>query len=146
MAPLNTTFRFVLEVDSESIASFKKVEGFGREIKVITNKSVNEKGKMVITNLPGPVEWEQITLEMPLENSKTMAEWAKKAEQGDPSALRNGSIVMYDAQGTEVKRWNFEGGWLAKISYSALDASSEEVAVQTLKIAHQGIQEEGVAT
>jgi hypothetical protein len=49
-------------------------------------------------------------------------------------------IVMYSAPGTPVQRWTFEDAWPSKWEFGELDASKNEVAVETLEIAHAGLK------
>jgi phage tail-like protein len=49
---------------------------------------------------------------------------------------------MYDQTNTEVARWNFENGWPSKISGPNLDASTNEIAIEELEIAHEKLVRE----
>jgi phage tail-like protein len=53
---------------------------------------------------------------------------------------RNGSIVLMDEAGNEVLRWNFRQGWPCKIEGPTLKASSSEVAIESIEIAHEGLE------
>ena len=53
---------------------------------------------------------------------------------------RNGSIVLLDLDGTEKVRWNFVRAWPAKWEGPDLDAAGTNVAIETLEIAHEGIE------
>lgn len=53
---------------------------------------------------------------------------------------RNGSIILLDDQRTEVIRWNFREGWPCKWQGPGLNAKNEEVAIELLEIAHEGLE------
>jgi phage tail-like protein len=52
----------------------------------------------------------------------------------------NGSIVLMDDAGEEQARWNFVAGWPTKWTGPSFNATSNEVAIETLEIAHEGIE------
>ena len=57
----------------------------------------------------------------------------------DGTARRvNGSIILLDESRQEVARWNFREGWPSKWEGPTLNAKSNEVAIETLEIAHEG--------
>jgi phage tail-like protein len=52
---------------------------------------------------------------------------------------KNGSIVLLDDTGAEQRRWNFREGWPTKWTGPSLNATGNEVAIETLEIAHEGL-------
>jgi phage tail-like protein len=48
--------------------------------------------------------------------------------------------VLLDDKRTEVVRWNFYNGWISKWEGPDLSAKSNEVAIETLEIAHEGLE------
>jgi phage tail-like protein len=61
-------------------------------------------------------------------------------EDGDVSkARKDGSIMMFDQEGTEVARWNFTAGWPSKVSGPSVKSDSNEIGVEELTIVHEGI-------
>jgi hypothetical protein len=53
---------------------------------------------------------------------------------------RNVSVVLLDEQGDPVARWNLRRAWPAKWSGPSLDALGNEVAIESLELAHEGIE------
>ena len=53
---------------------------------------------------------------------------------------RSGSIVLLDDDRTEVLRWNFSDGWISKWVGPDLNAKGNEVAIETIEIAHEGLR------
>ena len=47
--------------------------------------------------------------------------------------------MLLDDQRNEVVRWNFRNGWPCKWEGHALNAKANEVAIETLEIAHEGL-------
>jgi phage tail-like protein len=53
---------------------------------------------------------------------------------------KNGSIVLLDTTGAEKLRWNFVEGWPTKWTGPTFNATSNDVAIETLEIAHEGLE------
>ena len=53
---------------------------------------------------------------------------------------KNGSIVLLDDSGEEKVRWNFRDGWPTKWTAPTFNATGTEVAIETLEIAHEGME------
>ena len=53
---------------------------------------------------------------------------------------RSGTIILLDESGQPVLRWNFVRGWPAKWEGPTLNAKASEVAIETLEIAHEGLE------
>ena len=52
---------------------------------------------------------------------------------------RNGSIVLLDDDRSPVLRWGFVNGWISKWEGPALNAKGNEIAIETIEIAHEGL-------
>jgi phage tail-like protein len=52
---------------------------------------------------------------------------------------KNGSIILSDESGEEKGRWSFVKGWPTKWVGPSFDATSNDVAIETLEIAHEGL-------
>jgi phage tail-like protein len=53
---------------------------------------------------------------------------------------KDGSIVLVDDTGKEKVRWNFVKGWPTKWTGPSVNAAGNEVAIETLEIAHEGLE------
>jgi phage tail-like protein len=52
---------------------------------------------------------------------------------------KNGSIVLLDDAGAEKVRWNFHDAWPTKWTGPSFNATGNEVAIEALEIAHEGL-------
>lgn len=139
-APL-TSSSFHVELDGLDIGSFKECSGVDSETEIIEYKEVGQNGVMVIRKLPGAMKWSNITLKKSIDNQKTLWDWRKQIEDGKiADARKNGSIVLYDAAGTEVARWNFRDGWPSTWKGANLNASDNMVAIEEVVITHEGLE------
>jgi phage tail-like protein len=45
-----------------------------------------------------------------------------------------------DRQGSEVARWNFVNAWPTKYDIPDFNATANQTAVETLELAHEGVE------
>jgi phage tail-like protein len=85
------------------------------------------------------MKWNNITLKRGITDAMDMWKWRALVEQGNVTeARKNGSIVMYNQQGTEVARWDFVSAWPSKITGPTANATNNEVGIEELEITHEG--------
>jgi phage tail-like protein len=133
-------FHYAVEVQGMVTGYFTECSGLGSEHEVIEHKVVDEKGKEVIMKIPGRLKWENITLKRGITDNMDIWDWRKKVEDGDVKGARaNGSIVMFDQDLAEMARWNFEGAWPVKVSGPSVKSDSNEIGVEELALAHEGL-------
>jgi phage tail-like protein len=140
MPDLITTFKFALQIDNVNMGYFKKCSGIESETEIIEHKEATEKGRMIIRKVPGAMKWGDITLDRRIDTSRELWEWRKEVIEGDvDKARRHGSIVAYDSKDNEVARWDFDFGWPSKWKGADFDASTNEVATESITITHEGL-------
>ena len=93
---------------------------------------------MTLRRLPGLVKYTNITLKWGIIDDAELWDWRQKAVDGRIER-KNGSIVLLDDTGAEKLRWNCRDGWPSKWTGPSLNATSNEVAIETLEIVHEGI-------
>ena len=140
MPDLITTFKFALQVDGINLGFFRKVAGIESETETIEFKEATEKGRMVIRKVPGAMKWADITLDRRSDASRALWDWRKQVIDGDvDGARKNGSIVAYDSQDNEVARWDFKAGWPSKWKGADFDATTNDIATESVTITHEGL-------
>ncbi len=140
MPDLITTFKFALQVDGINLGFFRKVAGIESETETIEFKEATEKGRMVIRKVPGAMKWADITLDRRIDASRALWDWRKQVIDGDvDGARKNGSIVAYDSQDNEVARWDFKAGWPSKWKGADFDATTNDIATESVTITHEGL-------
>jgi phage tail-like protein len=135
-------YTFQLEVDGITEATFRECGGLDNETQVIESKEAGLKGQTVIRKLPGALKWGDINLKRGFTKAgMELHDWRQKAIDGDLTGMRkNGSIVVYDYKNEEVLRLNFTNGWISKLGGPTLNASGNDVAVETITIVHEGLK------
>src|SRR5215813_9058647 len=130
-----SNFRFMVEIGGVSYGMFRECSGFSSEIAVTEN---SQGGVLVTEKLPGRVKYSNIVLKWGLTDSRDLYDWHRAAVNGQIQR-RNGSIVVLDSTGQEKVRWDFTQGWPSKWDGPDFNAASDDIAVETLEIAHEGI-------
>jgi len=87
----------------------------------------------------GAVDYRTISLKQGVTNDAELWAWRKTTIDGRIER-KNGAIVRYDDAGKEEVRWNFAGGWPTKWTGPTFNATGNDVAIETLEIAHEGIK------
>jgi phage tail-like protein len=129
-------FNFLVEIDGIARAAFSEVSGLVSETTVVEYRSGSEFGTR---KLPGLTKYANIVLKRGITQDKDLWHWRKSVIDGDVQR-RNGTIKLLDDQRQEVLRWNFREGWPCKWEGPAFNAKSNEVAIETLEIAHEGLE------
>ncbi len=88
--------------------------------------------------LPGLVSYSNITLGRGISDNDELWKWRQEVARGIADR-RNLSIVLMDDTGVEKIRWNLTNCWPTTWTAPSFDASSSEVAIETLELAHEGV-------
>jgi phage tail-like protein len=134
-----SVFNFLVEIDGIARAAFHEASGFDSSIDVVEHR---EGGENITTRkLPGMVKFSNISLKWGMTDDLDLYNWHRQWAKGDPAAKRkSGSIVLLDRQGQEQRRWNFVNAWPAKWVGPSFNAESSELAIESLELAHEGLE------
>ena len=134
-------YHYSIEIDGVTVAQFQEVSGLTSELDVIELKENTKDGKYVIHKLPGNRKPPSITLKRAKNSSKDLWEWHQQIFQGNVSnARKNGSVVLYSYDHTEVGRYNFINAWPSKLSMSTLKSSGNEILMEECTIVCEELQ------
>lgn len=131
-------YNFELIVDKVAGGHFTEVSGLGVRIERI---SYREAGlNSVVRMVPGRAIYSPVVLKSGLTSSTELWDWLMTAVSGQVDR-RLAQIVLRDPSGTsEVMRWTLANAWPSEWHGAVLDAMSHELAIETLVIAHEGLQ------
>jgi phage tail-like protein len=130
-------FRFKVEIDGLLVGGFRECSGFGSNTEPIEYREGGD--NTTPRKLPGLTKHNNITLKWGLTDSHILYDWYRNIVDGRIER-KGGSIILFDLEGNEKVRWNFENGWPTKLDGPNLDATANDVAIETLEIAHEGIK------
>lgn len=133
-------FNFMVEIDGVTVAGFSEASGLTSETDIIEYRNGNT--DIMVTKLPGLKKFTNITLKKGITGDLEFWKWITEAMNGR-ARRADGSIALLDEERQEVMRWNFRRGWPCKWTGPTLKATSNEVAIETLEICHEGLQIDG---
>jgi phage tail-like protein len=132
-----TGFLFRVELRGIIEGFFRECSGLESTIQVIEDAQI---GRGLSKKLPGRIQFANIVLRWGLTTSIVLYEWHLAALQGNVQRV-NGSIMQVGSDGrTQVARWNFINGWPSKYTGPSFNSSSNEISVEALEIAHEGLE------
>jgi phage tail-like protein len=131
-------FNFKLEIEGVTQGHFTECTGLGAKVEVIPYREAGN--NQVGRKIPGFSTCSPVTVHYGLTNSKEMWEWFESAAKGKV-IRKNISLVLLDADGaTEVTRWNMTNAWVSEWRGAPLNASSQEIAIESMVIECETLQ------
>jgi phage tail-like protein len=130
-------YNFLVEIDGITRAAFQECSGFDSTIDVIEHREGGE--NTTVRKLPGLTKYSNITLKRGMTDDTELYDWHRQVVRGDIER-KNGSIVLLNRKGEEVARWNFYRAWPTKWDGPDLNAEGNDVAIETLELAHEGVE------
>ncbi|GFI29945.1 MAG: phage tail protein [Lachnospiraceae bacterium] len=129
-------FRYKVEIDGLEAGGFSEASGFDASIDVIEYRE----GDMVQTplKLPGLKKYGNITLKQGVADSMVMYEWMIAGVEGEVER-KTITITILDETETATASWQVINAWPAKYTAPDFNATSSEVAIESLEIAHEGM-------
>jgi phage tail-like protein len=131
------SFNFIVEIDGIARAGFQDCSGLDTAQDPVEYREGNH--PITVRKLTSLVKYSNITLKWGVTDDSELWDWRKIIMSGKDER-KNGSIVLLDATGAEKKRWNFREGWPTKWTGPTFNAKASEVAIETLEIAHEGLE------
>ncbi len=136
------SFRFHVEIDDVPVARFTECGGLSFEQ---TPVDYEEGGvNSHVHRFPARFKFANVTLKRGIAtDGDKMWEWVTKAVQtsnlGQVSANKV-TVILYDVGGHDpLRTWTFLGAFPIKWNVVALSAEQNAIAIETLEIAHQGM-------
>jgi phage tail-like protein len=130
-------FRFRLEIAGIEAAAFSEVSGLTSEYEVIEYREGSDAVSSV-RKLPGLRKFGNVTLKRGLVADKGLWDWHDGIAD-NPADRRAVAISLLGPGNEPVCRWKLRNAWPSKYEGPVLDADSSAVAIETLVLAHDGL-------
>ena len=130
-------FNFLVEIDGLTVAGFSECSGLSAETAVIEYREGSDKGGA--RKLPGLTKFGNITLKRGLTTSRELWQWHRTVVTGDVER-RTVRIVVLDEARNPAASYRIVEAWPVKYEGPRLKATGNEVAIETLEIAHEGLE------
>ena len=139
-------FKFRVKYDGRYVAGISKCSALSRTTEVIEYRRGGDPSTVVKS--PGQTSYEAVTLERGVTHDPEFEAWANKVwnvenQLGSEVSLadfrRNITIELLNEAGQVAVAYNLFRCWVSEYqALPELDASANEVAIQTLKLEHEG--------
>ena len=134
---------FGLEVDGVVIKQINEVTGLKMEQDVIELKQNTNDGKYVIKKLPGRPKAGEVTLTRGLTGDNSFEKWVQAAQFGKMAdARKGGAIIVYDYEGSAIKRYKLTNAWPKSLEIGALKAGDTSVLTEKIVITYERMEVE----
>lgn len=129
-------YRFYVSLDNIPQAVFTEVSGLQLETVV---QDYEEGGtNYFVHRMPGRTKVSNLVLKRGMTKSNAFYKWYIDFMTGKVKR-QNISVVMYNTKGEELMRWNFLGAYPVKWSGPQFSADGKSIAIETLELAHNGM-------
>ena len=134
--PLAQTLRFRVKIDGDGdLGNWSKCDGLSVEYEVFEYKEGGENA--FIHRIPGRAKYQNIKLTRPInKDSKKVSDWMAKLKI--EVRRQTAEITALDSEGNPIASWNLEGVYPVRWNGPSLDISNNQVATETLELAHNG--------
>jgi phage tail-like protein len=131
-------FNFLVEMDGDTVAGFSEVDLPEGRIEIVSYRQGGDPTSAA-RQLPGRVSYGPLVLRHGFNGDASLFQWWQAVAQGNV-ARRNVSVILLDEQRQEVARWNIRRALPAKLESPSLRGLGNEVAIESLELAHEGIE------
>ena len=131
------SFNFLVEIDGITRAAFRECSGLDSSQQATDYREGGEPLRM--RKIPGLNTYSNINLKRGVTLDVELWNWRQQAAEGRVER-KNGSIILLDDKGEEKIRWNFTDAWPVKWAGPSLNATGNDVAVEELDLAHEGLK------
>jgi phage tail-like protein len=132
-----TIGKFLVNIDRIAAGSFSEVSGLDVSIDVIDYREGNSAGPFT-QKLPGLNHVSNVVLKRGLTQDLSLWAWMNNVVTGNIQRAAV-HITLLDQTDKPVLVWKLHNAWPCKWAGPLLNANSSDVAIETLEIAHEGL-------
>ena len=132
-------FYFVVDFGGEMHnCSFQEVSGLDGESEILEYRSENSP-EFSTVKMPGMVKSGNVTLKKGVfVKDNSFFDWYSQVKMNTIKRIPV-TIKLLDEQGSPTMVWTLKNAWPTKITGTDLKSDGNEVAVETIEIAHEGL-------
>lgn len=131
-------FNFRVEIDNSTVAGFREASGLSFTVDPVEYREGSDP-QLHPRKLTGLGKFANIALKHGITKNDELWTWYRNVLNGVPDR-RNGSVILQDEQHDDVLRWNFENGWIAKWEGPSMNATSNDVAIESIEICVERVE------
>lgn len=132
---------FGLEFDGITIKAITEVTGLKMEQDVVELKQNGPDGKYDVKKLPGRWKAGECTLTRGLTADQSFEKWVSDSQFGKMGdARKGGAIIVFDYEGTAIKRYKLTNAWPKSLEIGSLKAGDTSVLTEKLVITYERLE------
>jgi phage tail-like protein len=135
---------FLFEVDGVEIGQFMEISGL--EVSVAVEELAEGGENSYVHKLPGAMSWPNLVLKRGITQNDSLLTWLNKSSgeqfsaNGSALTRSTAAITLMGTSGTRLRSWDVDGAFPVKWRGPTFAASSNDMAVEELEIAHHGFR------
>lgn len=131
-------YNFLVDIDGVTRAGFTECSGLDAEIQKIDYREGADINPNV-RKLRGMVNYTDITLRRGYTQDKSLWKWYRTIFSGKMDR-RTIEVVLLNEGREEVLRWRISEAWIGTWKGAALNATTNEAAIEEVAICHEGLE------
>lgn len=131
--------RFFVEIEGVDQGGFTECTGLQAEVEITDYQEGGNNG--YIHKLAGRTKYTNVVLKRGVTDSTDLWDWFQDVSRGQIDR-KDVSVVLYNSEQEEVRRWNLREAFPSKWVGPAFNATTPAVAIETLELAHHGFEVE----
>jgi len=131
-------FNFRVEISGTSVAAFREASGLTFTIDPVEYREGTDPD-IHVRKLFGLRKYTNIALKRGITLNRELWEWYRTLVNGKADR-RAGAIILLDEERNDVVRWKFVEGWICKWEGPAMNATTNEVAVESIEICVEKVE------
>jgi phage tail-like protein len=131
-------FNFRVVIDRTPVAGFRECSGLSFTVDPVEYREGTDV-PLHPRKLTGLRKFANLVLRRGFTQNQDLWNWYKGILNGTDDR-RNGSIVLQDEQHNDVLTWRFENAWIAKWEGPAMNAGTNDVAIEGIEIAAERVE------
>jgi phage tail-like protein len=131
-------FRVEIERTTGAVAGFREASGLSFTIDPVEYREGND-APLHVRKLFGLRKYANIVLKKGITNNVELWAWYRNIVNGVVDR-RGGAIVLTDELQQDQLRWNFTNGWICKWEGPMFNATTNEVAIESIEIAVEQVE------
>jgi phage tail-like protein len=136
-------FNFEVEIDNLAAAGFSEVSGLVAQGDPVEYREGSFRENHA-TKLPGLRKYDNLMLKHGYTKNDALWRWYASIAGGQPDR-RNVTITLLDEAHRPVMRWHAEAAWINKIEGPSMNATGNEVAIESMELVHEKLTMELVS-
>ncbi len=131
-------FDFRFELDQTGVAGFREISGLSFTVDPVEYREGTDI-PLHTRKLTGLRKFPNLVLRRGFTDNRELWSWYSNVLNGIPDR-REGAIVLQDELHADKLRWEFFGGWICKWEGPAMNATTNDVAIEAIEICVERVE------